>query len=125
MGSGSGFGSVVEPINERLCKFILAEVTHGILDATLVFVVTIKEGIMELMDEWLRYFRAEIATRQIGARTSSSREFKAYGAPEFFRSKDLIASRHWISDMENAQQTTFCLEGEKVVFASYLLRNRE
>ena len=77
---------------------------------------TIKDGILELMDEWLRTFRDDIVARQIGARTPSFREFKDCGAPNFFRVNDSIASRRWITDMENAQQTSFCPEGEKVGF---------
>ena len=82
-GSGSGSSSGTEPINERICELILVEVTCGILDATSMLFGTIKEGIMELMDERLRKFRVEIATGQIGARAPSFGEFKAYGAPEF------------------------------------------
>ena len=69
-------------------EFIPAEVTHSILDATLVMFGTIKEGIIELMDERLRYFRVDIVAGQIGARTASLREYKACGALEFFRAKD-------------------------------------
>ena len=53
--------------------------------------VTIKEGIMELMDEWLKAFRAKIVAGQLGARTPTFWEFKAYGVLELFGDKDPIA----------------------------------
>ena len=59
-GSGSGSGSGADPIDERLRELIIAEVTHDILDASLVIFGTVKEGIMEIMEEQLRSFQAEI-----------------------------------------------------------------
>ena len=53
---------------------------------------TIKKGIMELMDERLRTFRAEIVEGQIGARAPLFREFNACGALEFFGDKEPITS---------------------------------
>lgn len=38
---------------------------------------TIKEGIIELLNEWLRDLRAEIVAGQIRAQTLSFPEFKA------------------------------------------------
>lgn len=38
-------------IDERLCERIAAEVTRGILDGNLVMLGTIKDVIVELMDE--------------------------------------------------------------------------
>ena len=105
-GSGSGlgscFGSGTKSIDERLREFILAEFIRGILDPTPVLLGTIKEGIMDLMDERISLLRADIVEGHIRARTPSFREFKACGAPEFFGAKDPIASRRWIDDIENA-----------------------
>ena len=53
---GSGSGSGIEPIDERLRMFIAAKVTCGIVDATKAMFGTIKEGIMELLDERIRAF---------------------------------------------------------------------
>ena len=53
-GSRSGSGSGAEPIDERLRDLIATEVTHDILDATPMIFGTIKEGIMEIMEEWLK-----------------------------------------------------------------------
>ena len=50
-------------------------VTHSILDSTPVLFGTLKEGILELINEWLRNFQAEISAGQIGARNPSFREF--------------------------------------------------
>ena len=55
-GSGLGSGLGVEPIDERLCKLIATEVTRDILDATPLIFGTIKEGIMEIMEERLHSF---------------------------------------------------------------------
>ena len=60
-GSGFGSGSCVEPIDERVCKFIMFEITRGILDATPVMFGTINEGIIELLVGLLGAFRVEIA----------------------------------------------------------------
>ena len=122
LGSGSGFGA--EPIDERLHELIEAEVTRGILDATPVIFGTVKEGIIEIMEEQLRSFRAEIVAGQIGTRTPSFREFKACGVSDFFGVKDPIASRCWIAGMENAQHTSFCPDAAKVGFTSCMLRDR-
>nr|KAJ0188621.1 hypothetical protein LSAT_V11C900471890 [Lactuca sativa] len=72
-GSGSGSGSGTDPMDERLHDLITAEVTHCILDANLVIFGTVKEGIIEIMDERIRSFQAEIAAGQIGARAPSFR----------------------------------------------------
>ena len=58
--SGSGSGYATEPVDERLRELIAAEVTRGILDATPLIFRTVKERMMEIMEEWLRSFRAEI-----------------------------------------------------------------
>ena len=100
--SGAGSGDTADVIDKRLRELIAVEVTRGILDATPVIFRTVKEGIMDLMEERLRLFRAEIAVGQIGARTPSFREFKACGAPKFFGVKDPIVSQRWIADIKNA-----------------------
>ena len=53
-GSGSGLGS--EPIDERLRELIATEVTCDILGITPVIFDTIKEGILELLEEHLTSF---------------------------------------------------------------------
>lgn len=61
---------------------------------------TIKNGIMELLDDRLRAFQANIAVEQLEAH----RELKACGALEFFGKEDPIASS--------------CHEGSKVGYGS-------
>lgn len=89
-GSRSAFtlclGLGVEPIDESLYEFISAEDTGGILHATPVLFGTIKDGIMELVDEGHKPFRDEIAMSQVGARTFSCRELKACEAIELVSS---------------------------------------
>ena len=58
---GSGFGLGKKLIDDRLHEFIAAEVTRSIVDGTPVVFGTIKEGIIDLIDEWLRSFWAKIA----------------------------------------------------------------
>ena len=69
-----------KPIDGRLLEFIAVEVTRSIVDATPVMFGTIKEGIMELLDDRLGAFRAEMATGQLDAH----RELKACRGLEFF-----------------------------------------
>lgn len=57
-GSGPGSGIDVEPIYERIHKFITLEIIHSIWDATRVMFSTIKEEIMELLDERLGAFHS-------------------------------------------------------------------
>ena len=47
---------------------------------------------MEIMEEKLRSFQAEIVAGQVGARTPSFWEFKTCGAPEFFGVTNPIVS---------------------------------
>lgn len=79
--STSKFGSGLQPTDEWLCDFITSEITCGIMESTPVIFGTIKEGIMDLMDERLKSLRAKIIAGYIRAWTLSFREFKVYGAP--------------------------------------------
>ena len=90
--SGSCLGSGVEPMDESLHNLITAKVTRGILDGTVVIFGTIKEGIMDIMEERVRSFQVEIVAGRIGARAPSSKEFKACRAPEFLEVRDSITS---------------------------------
>ena len=60
-GSGAGSGSPTDGIDERLRELIAAEVMKDILDATPVIFGTVKEGMMEIMEERLRAFRADVS----------------------------------------------------------------
>ena len=89
--SGSGSGS--ELVGEGLREFIASEITRGILDATPVVFGSIKEGIIELMEDRLRAFRSDMASGRSGSRTLSFKDFQGSGAPDFHRAKDPIAAR--------------------------------
>ena len=106
-GSGSGSGAGTEPLDERMWGFISSEITCCVLDQISMIFGSVKEGILEIMeerqevyhseivallDERVRAFRAEITACQLGVRTPLFWEFKAYGAPEFFGAKNPIAS---------------------------------
>ena len=52
-GSGSGSGSGTKPIDEGLCEFIVSEIMRGILIATPVMFRSIKEDVIELMEDHL------------------------------------------------------------------------
>lgn len=75
--SGSGSGTNVEPIDERIHKFITYEITRAILDATRVMFSTFKEGIIEILDEQPGAFHEEIVASQVGSRILAFQEFKA------------------------------------------------
>ena len=101
----------------------MSEITHGILEQTLVMFGTIKEGIVELLDEHLGAFRTEILAI-VGACTLTFLEFHVRGDPEFFRKKHPVVSRKWIVDMTNAFRTSFFPEGSKVWHVAGCLRER-
>ena len=104
-GSGVGSGNTTDVIDERLRELIATKVTRGILDTTPVIFGTVKEGIMEIMEERLRSFRAETAAGHIRARTPLFWEFKASGAPKFFGVRTPLSAnaRLQISRMPSAQ----------------------
>ena len=102
LGSGSSSGMGFEPIDDGLREFITYEITRGILDVTPVMFGSIKEGIMELMEDRLQIFRVDMDASQSGARTLPFKDLRERGAPDFFRVKDPIAARHWIADTECA-----------------------
>ena len=60
---------------------IASEINKGILEETPVMLGSIKEGIIELMDDRLRIFRANLATSQHGAHTLYFKDFTGWGAP--------------------------------------------
>ena len=123
-GEGSGSGSGTEPIEERLREFITSEITRGILESTPIIFGSIKEGIVEMMEDRLRAFRSDLASSQSGSRTLSFKDFRSSGAPDFHGVKDPIVARRWIADIESAQLISFCPEGSKVRYAAGCLRDR-
>ena len=70
-GEGSSSGLVSEPLDERLREFIASEITRGILESTPIIFGSIKEGIVELMEDRLRVLRSDMASGQSGSRTLS------------------------------------------------------
>lgn len=62
-GSGGGSGSCLgtEPIDEGLYEFMALKITCGVLDATPMMFGTIKEGIVKMMEERFRIFRAKMS----------------------------------------------------------------
>ena len=62
-GSRSGLGAGSEQVDYGLCEFIASEITRGILEATPVIFGSIKEGIIELMEDRLRTFKSDLASR--------------------------------------------------------------
>ena len=112
-GEGTGSGSSSELVNERLRDFITSEIIRGILQSTLIIFGSIKEGIVELMEDRLRAFRSDMASGQSGSRMLSFKDFRGSGAPDFHGAKDPIAARRWIADIESAQLISFCLRGRR------------
>lgn len=120
---GSGSGSGAEQLEERMRELISAKVTRNILAKTPVIFGTVKEGILEILDERLGAFRTKMMAL-LGARTLTFREFRAYGAPNYHGARDPIASSRWLADVANAFRTSKCPEGDKVRLASCLLKDR-
>ena len=54
---------------------------------------SIKEGIIELMEDPLRAFRSDMASGQAGKCTLSIKDFRGCGAPYFHGVKDPIVAR--------------------------------
>ena len=123
-GSGSCSGTGSDPIDDGLREFIASKITRGILEMTLVIFGSIKEGIIELMEDCHREFRSDMAPCQSGTHTLSFKDFRGCEAPDFYGVKDPIVARRWIVDIEYAQVMSFCPEGSKVRFATGCLRER-
>ena len=104
-------------------EFVSAEVTWTILDQTPVIFGTVKEGILESLDERLGAFRTEMMAL-LGVRTLTFRDFKACGAPYYHGARVPIASGRWLDDVSNAFRSIQCPEGDKVRLASCLLKDR-
>lgn len=66
----------------------MSEILQAILEVTHVMFGLIKEVILELMEERLGEFHAELVVGQFRARTLTFREFCACVAPEFFVRKN-------------------------------------
>ena len=122
LGSGSGSGTSSKPIDEALREFIAFKITIGILNATQVMFGSIKEGIMEFMEDRLWIFRVNLVASQSGTRTLSFKDFRGCGAPDFIMVKDPIITWCWIVYIECAQMTSFCHDGSKVRFVARCLR---
>ena len=73
-GEGSGSGSGAERMDEQTREFLSSEITRIILEQTPVIFSSIKEGILELMDERLSTFRVKVAA-MMGSCTLTFREF--------------------------------------------------
>lgn len=101
-GSGSGSGSGVGRVDEGLHEFIASKITIGILKSTLVIFWSIKEGIMELMEDRLKAFRSDMASSQSGLCTLSFKDFRGRDAPDFHGVKEPIVAMREIADMEFA-----------------------
>lgn len=113
--SGSGSGSGL--LDDQMREFIFSENTRGILEQTPVISGTIKEVIIQMLDDHLGTLHTEIVA-MVGARSVTFREFHACEATEFFGKKEPIVSKRWLMDVVNALQTSIYYEGSKVRFAS-------
>lgn len=120
---GLFLGSRAKPLDDQIWKLILSEITCNILEKTPIILGSIKEGIMEILDEHLGKFHTELVA-MVSARSLNFRECRAYGAPKFFGIKDPISSRILFTNIKNSFRTSFSLEGLKVSFASCFLKDR-
>lgn len=122
VGEGLGSGSGVWQLHDQMRVFISSEITHNIIDQTLLIFSTVKEGILEILDERLGAFRTEMEA-MMAARMLTFREFRACGAPKYHGARDPIASSKWLVDIANAFHTSRCPKGDKVRLASCLLKD--
>ena len=67
-GEGSGSGYRVGQLDDQMRNFISAEIMRNIIDQTLVIFGSVREAIVELMDNHLEAIRAGIVSGQFGAR---------------------------------------------------------
>lgn len=74
--SGSGSSSGTEHIYEGLREFIASDIMHGILDVSFVMFGTIKEGIVEMIEECFRAYGVEIFVGHYGAHTLSFKDIR-------------------------------------------------
>ena len=95
-------------------EFISSDIIRNILEQTLMIFGTVKEDILEILDERLGTFCYEMMA-MVGDLSLTFREFRASRAPEFFGKKDPIASRRWLVDVANSLCTSYFHEGEKVI----------
>lgn len=102
----------------------MSEITHGILDATHVMFNTIKDWIMEILDDHLGALHVEIASGQLGVRSLAFFMLVEIQSSLGRRTPSLVASRRWIMDTESAQWTSFSPKGSKMRFVAFLLRDR-
>ena len=79
---------------------------------------TIKDDIMEVLEQSLGSFRSEMVAL-IRVHSLTFREFRACGAPEYFREKDPIMSRHWLEDVANAFRTGSCPDRARVSLVGF------
>ena len=85
-------------------EFISSEITYIILEQNHMIFGTVKEGILEILDERLSSFRSETMAF-VGMRSLSFREFRACGASDYHGEKDPIGSRRWLVDVANVAPT--------------------
>ena len=62
---------------------------------------SIKEGIIELMEDLLRALWRDMASSQSGTNTLSFKDFKGCCVLDFQGVKDLILARSWIADIKS------------------------
>lgn len=123
VGEGSGLSSGPEQLDDQTRDFISSEITCSILEQTHVIFGMVNEGILEILDEQLSAFRAEIMAF-VGTHSLTFSEFRVYGAPDYHGARDPIASNRWLEDVANAFRTNRCPERDKVRLAFCLLKDR-
>ena len=106
-GEGSCAGSGAGQLDDQMREFISCEIMRSILEQTLVIFGSVKEGILEILDEWLSTFHAEIVAL-VRKRSLTFMEFRACGAPDYHEARDPITSNRWLADVANAFRTSCC-----------------
>ena len=76
-------------MDDQMWEFISSEITYNILEQTSMIFGTIKEGILEILDERLSAFWYEMVELMVARRLTFC-EFRACGALKFFRKKGVF-----------------------------------
>ena len=91
-GEGSGSGSGARQLDDQMREFISSEITHCILEQIPVIFGTVKEGILESMDERFSSFRSKMMDL-VGTSSLTFRDFRACGAPDYHEANEPIVSK--------------------------------
>lgn len=102
---------------------IVVKVSRVLLEDMPYLFGTIKQGLIEMMDERLGNVWVKLVASQFGAHNLTFLDFHSCGASEFFGMKEPVSSMCWIVDLECVFQTSFFLDCLKTIFHTCFMRD--